>query len=64
MKWIDNGSDVMSLLPYLSTYMGHSEITSTLYYVHLLPERMRNSMGIDWKQFSCIYGKECTVDES
>ena len=64
MKWIDNGNDVISLLPYLSTYMGHSEITSTLYYVHLLPERMRNSMGIDWKQFSCIYGKEGTVDES
>jgi len=64
MKWIDNGNDVMSLLPYLSTYMGHSEITSTLYYIHLLPERMRNSTGIDWKQFSCIYGKDGTVDES
>ena len=63
MKWIDHRNDVMSLLPYLSIYMGHSEITSTLYYVHLLPERMRNSVGINWKQFSCIYGKEGTVNE-
>lgn len=63
MKWIDNGNDVMSLLPYLSTYMGHSEIASTLYYVHLLPERIRNSAGIDWKQFSVIYGKEGVVNE-
>ena len=64
MRWIDNGNDVMSLLPYLSTYMGHSEITSTLYYVHLLPERIRESARIDWKQFLTIYGKEVSVDES
>ena len=55
MRWIDEGSDVMALLPYLSTYMGHSELNSTLYYVHLLPERMRISAGIDWELFSAVY---------
>jgi integrase/recombinase XerD len=38
MRWIDNGNDITALLPFLSTYMGHSEIKSTLYYGHLLPE--------------------------
>ena len=26
------------MLPYLSRYMGHSSITSTDYYLHLVPE--------------------------
>jgi integrase/recombinase XerD len=63
MRWIDNGNDIVTLLPYLSTYMGHSEITSTLYYIHLLPDRIKRSTGIDWKKFSIIYGKEGTIDE-
>lgn len=37
----------MSLLTYLGTYMGHSEFRDTLYYVHLSPERLRKSAGID-----------------
>ena len=63
MRWIDEGKDVMSLLPYLSTYMGHSEFRDTLYYVHLLPERLRKSAGIDWSQFDTIYGEAETDEE-
>lgn len=63
MKWIDKNLDVMALLPFLSTYMGHAEIISTLYYVHILSERIRKSAGIDWKQFSVIYGKGVNSDE-
>lgn len=63
MRWIDEGSDVMALLPYLGTYMGHSELSSTLYYVHLIPERMRISAGIDWKLFSSIYEQEGHASE-
>lgn len=63
MRWIDEGSDVMTLLPYLSTYMGHSELNSTLYYVHLLPERIRKSAGIDWELFSSIYKQGGQSDE-
>jgi integrase len=62
MRWIDEGKDVMTLLPYLSTYMGHAKFTSTLYYIHLLPERLRKSAGIDWKRFSSIFG-EVVCDE-
>jgi len=55
MRWIDNKQDVMALLPYLSVYMGHEDINSTLYYVHLLPERLRASSGIDWEVFNSVY---------
>lgn len=55
MRWVDRGKDVMVLLPYLSVYLGHAEIRSTLYYIHLLPDRIRKSAGINWEMFSDIY---------
>lgn len=58
IRWMENGRDVMELLPYLSAYMGHAELSSTLYYIHLLPEKLRQSSKIDWEKFQAIYGKE------
>lgn len=55
MRWIENGNDVMALLPYLSAYMGHSKISSTFYYIHLLPQRLRESAGIKWDTLDEIY---------
>lgn len=55
MKWIDNKQEVMELLPYLSVYMGHEDINNTLYYVHLLPERLKASSGINWEVFNSVY---------
>ena len=52
VRWMDEGRDAMELLPALSAYVGHSELTSTLYYIHLLPERLRNSPGLDWASLS------------
>lgn len=57
IRWINSGKDVMELLPYLSAYMGHSELTSTLYYIHLLPESLRKSKAVDWDLLSQVYGK-------
>lgn len=37
-KWIADGVNVDSMLPYLSRYMGHSCLESTDYYLHLVPE--------------------------
>ena len=48
---------------YLSAYMGHAELTSTLYYVHLLPEKLRSSKGIDWDMLTRIYGKGVPENE-
>ena len=57
VRWMDEGRDAMRLLPALSAYVGHSELTSTLYYVHLLPERLRRSPGVDWDLLDEIYGR-------
>jgi len=56
MRWIDEGINVAAMTSYLSAYMGHSNFSDTLYYIHLLPENLIKSSGIDWKQFSHIYG--------
>ena len=53
----------MELVPYLSAYMGHSELTSTLYYVHLLSEKLRKSKGIDWDMLARIYGEGVPENE-
>ncbi len=63
IRWIDSGRDVMELLPYLSAYMGHSELTSTLYYVHPLPDKLRRSKGIDWDMLTRIYGEGVPKNE-
>jgi len=35
--------------------MGHVSLEETLYYVHLLPERLKASPGIDWDMLRGIY---------
>ena len=64
MNWIDNGRDVMTLLPYLSTYMGQTKFSHTLYYVHLLPDRLLKSANIDWERFDIIYREDLKYEES
>lgn len=64
IRWINEGKDVMELLPYLSDYMGHSELTSTLYYVHLLPDNLRRAVHVDWDYLSSVYGKGVPEDEN
>lgn len=56
-RWIDSGKDIMVLLPYLSAYMGHANINNTLYYIHLLPDKLRTSSGVNWGMFDEVYGE-------
>ncbi len=37
-RWSKEGKDVISMLPYLMRYMGHSSLEKTYYYVHLIPD--------------------------
>lgn len=53
-RWLDNGDNIMSLLPYLRAFMGHGDISETAYYVHLLPERLVKSAGIDWAKLNAL----------
>jgi integrase len=59
MRWVNEGKDITALAPYLSAYMGHTEFSMTLYYIHLLPEHLLKSPGIDWARFSNIYPEVC-----
>jgi integrase/recombinase XerD len=40
MRWVEEGRDLESRLPYLGACMGHEKYCSTAWYVHLLPERL------------------------
>ena len=54
-RWLDEGRDVHTLMPFLSAYLGHTTLDSTLYYIHLVPENLLKSKGIDWSRFSSLY---------
>ncbi|MBK5262712.1 MAG: tyrosine-type recombinase/integrase [Peptostreptococcaceae bacterium] len=64
MRWVDEGRDIMALLPYLSTYMGHKSLKHTLYYVHILPQRLRSTVGIDWQKLDTVYTGEDSYEEN
>jgi integrase len=53
-RWIDAGCDLYAKLPYLRAYMGHEEMSATAYYIHLLPENLSKSPGINWDALNQI----------
>jgi len=48
IRWLDSGQPLRSKLAYLRAYMGHNKLSDTAYYIHLLPENLAKSAGIDW----------------
>lgn len=62
LKWLDEGLSFESMAPFLREYMGHSELSSTLYYIHLLPENIIRSAGIEWSRLAAIYPE--AIDEN
>lgn len=53
-KWIDEKQDLYAMLPYLRAYMGHDEFSSTAYYIHILPENLLKSSGVDFSAFDAV----------
>ena len=53
-KWLDEGKNLYTMLPYLRTYMGHKEMSSTVYYIHILPEKLLKSSGVEWNRIDSI----------
>ncbi len=45
-RWAAEGLDVNAMLPYLSRYMGHADIRTTLYYIHTSPDFMSAFAGV------------------
>ena len=39
-RWMAEGTDVNTMLPYLARYMGHASLESTFYYIHTSPDFM------------------------
>jgi hypothetical protein len=44
----------MAMLPFLRSYMGHDKLSETAYYIHILPENLIKSPGIDWDALNAI----------
>jgi integrase/recombinase XerD len=47
-NWMHEGQNISLLLPYLSTYMGHSSLEQTAYYIHLVPEHLQFFNQTNW----------------
>lgn len=62
-QWIDEGKNLYAMLPYLRTYMGHKRFEDTAYYIHILPERLMNSPGVNWEYIDSV-GLEVTIWKS
>jgi len=54
VRWLNNGAELGTKLAYLQAYMGHASLNETLYYVHILPENLVQSSGINWGDFDDI----------
>ena len=53
-KWLNEERDLYAMLPYLREYMGHEQFSDTAYYIHLLPENLLNSSGVDWSTIDAV----------
>lgn len=45
LQWAREGKDVKTLLPYLSTYLGHDSLKYTFHYIHLVPEHLPKDLS-------------------
>lgn len=43
--WMREGKDLNTMLPYLSAYMGHVQLSDTCYYIHLVPGLLEEMSG-------------------
>lgn len=46
-QWMNDGKDINAMLPYLSAYMGHEQLSDTYYYIHLVPEIFEQMSGFN-----------------
>lgn len=54
-RWLDEGRDLMAMLPYLRAFMGHKSMNETAYYIHILPENLTKSSAVDWNMFNNMF---------
>jgi len=53
-RWLDEGENLMAMLPFLRTYMGHSSLAKTAYYIPILPENLLKPSAINWDKLNTV----------
>jgi len=62
-QWMRDGKDLYAMLPYLSSYMGHTKLTVTFYYIHLIPGMFETMSGFKYESVTDIFPKVVDADE-
>jgi integrase len=62
-QWMRDGKDLYAMMPYLSSYMGHSKLTETFYYVHLVPGMLEEMSGFSYESGAELFPEVVDVDE-
>lgn len=53
-RWAKQGCDVISMLPYLSAYMGHANLNATQSYLRLTVEAFPDILEVLEETYGCI----------
>ena len=53
-RWLKEGKDLQSYLPYLSAYMGHEDFSHTAYYIHLVPEYFKQMTTSSFARYEAL----------
>jgi integrase len=46
-RWMKEGKEMTAMIPYLSSYMGHTLLSATYYYIHLVPGQFESMSDFD-----------------
>lgn len=60
--WMHEGKDLNAMLPYLSAYMGHAQLSDTYYYIHLVPGLLEEMSGFAFSSSEALL-PEVETDE-
>lgn len=52
--WMREGKDLNAMLPYLSAYMGHAQLSDTYYYIHLVPGLLEEMSGFAFSSAGAV----------
>ena len=61
-KWLHEGKNLTAMLPHLSAYMGHYQLSDTYYYIHLVPGQFEMMSGLDFSKYEKLL-PEVEIDE-
>ena len=61
-RWMREGKDLNAMLPYLSAYMGHAQLSDTYYYIHLVPGLLEEMSGFAFSSAE-VFLPEVGTDE-